>query len=97
MTEKLVVHVTEKHIAEGEVGQCCSCPIALALNEQYPLRGPGLPRGSWSVSTVATRWVGNCLQVFVLPPVVQHFIQDFDRGGQPFPFTFAMERKGKTP
>lgn len=81
---QLTIQVTEEDIREGWAGLCNRCPVALALS-----RAPGCP---WNVggSSAAPRDADT--DAFVrLPDIARRFIERFDGGDSPEPFTFTVD------
>jgi hypothetical protein len=93
--------VTKAHIKAGRRGYSCTCPIALALNEQHPpeegqewhvtrgrirLRGPSPEEDE----------LGPIFREYALPIQAHAFIQDYDEGRWVDPFEFDLEEPDDT-
>lgn len=83
------VNVTEEHIANGRIGSCYACPVALAmktvLNEQsYPTVG------SYSIRLRRPITGQQLAKLPVIAPV-HMFIGRFDSRLHVDPFEFAIE------
>ena len=81
----MVIHVTQKHIDDGDPSDCYRCPIALALRET-----PGLSEcsagklGLYGVYDTRPFSIGS-------PRSVRRFIDAFDNGTDVLePFTFEL-------
>jgi hypothetical protein len=74
------ISVTQKHIDEGNVGDCAACPIALALARAFETRD--VYAGTYSLC------VEN--KCFSTPEVARNFMGDFDAGGPVSPFSFDL-------
>ena len=79
----LRVQVTQADIDEGVVGDCKLCPMAVALNRQYPEQ-------AWSVGTTWVCHVDGSLMCRNSDPSRQ-FITQFDRGELVRPATFVLK------
>jgi hypothetical protein len=90
------VEVTAEMIAQGRVGDCSECPVALAVSEarrvdshkpdDHPLRHAGVTVGaliSWTTPT------GRRVSVRT-PARVARWIEQFDDGARVAPFTFQF-------
>lgn len=85
MSKQIRVTVEEKHIKAGRRGQANSCPIALALNEQYDTEE----------SHVSYKWcfvgpIGD--HPYDLSRRAIKFIEDFDNGEKVEPATFVFKK-----
>lgn len=95
----MLVQVTQKHIDEGKAGECCSCPIALAINDL--LSDEFESAAGTKLITISGKKAG-CVSLKLSAPVsAAKFIVDFDdfndeqMGGQkpdkPVPFSFELD------
>ena len=67
------IRVTQEHINEGVPGKACSCPIALALNDQ--INPPHHIQVGSEVILISSA-LDTC--AYGLPEKVKQFISDFD-------------------
>jgi hypothetical protein len=78
--------ITQAHIINGRGGDCCLCPVALAIKEDRLFKKGGIQVSNFFVA------FPNDKQA-VLPRHVQKFIKDFDAGREVKPATFTLTIK----
>ena len=83
------IEVTQAHIDAGRPGNCCACPVALAIQEALPK--------VWNVSVasfIRLKATDGTYVDCLVPPAVSVFIDAFDDGGpkrvQPFTFNLPV-------
>ena len=74
------IKVTADHIVHGTPGECTSCPIALAIREQYGYDNVG-------VTDTLAEVEGDYI---LLPAEAQRFVYRFDQGLSVDPFEFDL-------
>ena len=80
------VKVTDRHLLQGAQNSCWSCPIALAICEQFKRK-----LGEVSVSGVITIVDENGKKAFYdIPEVARNFIDAFDHYADAKPFEFDL-------
>lgn len=85
----MVINVTKKHIKDGTVKSCNSCPVALAIKEQFPKMGVLVTRHQISIFKIAS--TDYQIKLFKSPRSVQRFISSFDKGNSKLkPFSFIL-------
>lgn len=77
------IHVTQEDIDKGERKCCYMCPIAQALNRQFP-------DGGWEVTNDEVLDVHSG-ETFSISDRTQRFIGDFDAGVPVKPFSFFLK------
>lgn len=80
------VNVTQAHIDRGRLGECHTCPVALAL-----LDATGI---SWLVGRTWAWASPPPSEQVDLPAEVGQFIHAFDHGDRVEPFSFELARRG---
>jgi hypothetical protein len=89
------IAVTREHIAEGEPGECDSCPVAIALTEAIAalkIRNRADVSVYCEIATVA---IGASVWSADLPSAAMDFIGRFDNAEPVWPLTFSLSwRKG---
>jgi len=80
----LMLNVQQKHIDNGIAESCNKCPIALAVEEKYPLFNDIEVESSM----IAVNFQ-NAEYMYTLPLVAQQFIKSFDCGTEVEPFFFT--------
>ena len=95
MEKELVVTVTADDIISGVRGKPDACPIARAIDREYPI-----DNGWWSVQpSFITRYFGVEADLKVIrwknPKTAFRWVCDFDNGNtvEPFTFTAVLEEK----
>lgn len=78
------VTVTQKHIDDGEVCNCTSCPIALALRDEG-VQAPIVDARTTSFFRNNGSWCK-----YYLPPEARSFIHKFDNGIKVEPIEFEL-------
>lgn len=78
---KTRISVTAADIAQGKVGDCGECPVALAMGRAFP--GRRILADSYGLNVDDRQ--------FPTPPMVDRFMQDFDRRRLVEPFTFEID------
>ena len=78
------IRVTADHIAEGERGNPCACPVALAVRDQT-----GAQIAYVDMATVAITRRNHDFEAHS-PPQVSHFVDAFDHGHPVEPFEFTV-------
>ena len=86
------VSVTAQHIAAGIPDSCCRCPVALAVAETFPDAEVRAVDGTFVTMGEPGKWA-----VIDLPAAAAGFIEAFDGGDQPGPFTFELAWPAVTP
>lgn len=86
LPDTIEVVVRQEHIDKGQSASRKSCPIALALREEYP------NAEVWATSVYLDKGVRNR---YSLPDTAAQFIRIVDRVGKKYvsPFTFTMSRR----
>lgn len=86
----VTVPVTQKHIYDGEPGNTCACPVALAILDAIP----GLCEASVAEREADLMWPDGHGETVTLPLAAREFIACLDDGGPVSPFTFIIEIEG---
>lgn len=68
----VTISVTEDHIARGKRNRVAECPIALAVQEQFPDKDIGVGIAAIRIG------LGEDAMYFTLPPAATNFIHNFD-------------------
>ena len=86
MSTMLTINVTQDHIDKGDMSNCDTCPIALAIMDT----GAALASvGSYTAE--AAFFTPESEQVtFDLPPFARAWLGKFDQGTPVQPFTFTV-------
>lgn len=80
----VTIEVTQRHIDEGEVGDCSLCPVARGTQDAFP--GFKIVVGDDDIF-IDEEGVGLN---YATPSIVRDFISDFDNGRLVHPFTFTL-------
>ncbi len=89
---KYKVKVTRNHIRAGTPGECCACPVALALDDAFPDFHFDVYMQTAKVYPQGEHWTHNSPTASLnLPLAVSRFIRRFDSGRPCRPFTFTVE------
>jgi hypothetical protein len=83
LSKSLVISVTQEDIDNGVTSSPGRCPVALAVQRQFPKARVSV---GCSEVTVRTRFRGRCYR---LSPEGRHFIATFDCRGNVTPVTFT--------
>lgn len=75
------ISVSERDIAAGKRGECCQCPLALAI-----LRAS---KREFVAVSCASVLLDTCYEV-PLPDEAMQFVKDFDMGENVSPFEFEL-------
>lgn len=78
------IRVSRRYLKEGKPRSAYTCPVALALNDQAPVKG------RWTVGTTAIQQAGGKDRQ-LLPPRIARKITRFDRGKFVLPFSFEVD------
>ena len=84
----MIVHVsvTADDIANGKPGECCGCPVYLAVRRVLPdVSGVGPGRV----------WLTGGRRPITLPDDAEDFIERYDRGHRVEPFEFDLDVPGE--
>lgn len=76
----MTISVEQNHILEGLKGDCCGCPIAIAVSEQVKPRFVEVHDAAVYIND----------KKYPLPERAQEFIYSFDSGETVTPFTFEL-------
>jgi hypothetical protein len=80
---KKTINVTQDDIDNGNVGDACACPVALALRRAFKTGGYDF------YVEDKCMFVNN--YAYFNPPEVKNFIVNFDHGIKVEPFSFELE------
>lgn len=86
----VTVHVTQKHIDEGKIGQCKRCPIALGIKEIFPALDVQVGKTAVHID-VPPAVLRDTYRYARIPKEAEDFISAFDQGVNVKPFSFPLD------
>lgn len=82
----MIIKVRQDHIDQGKLRSSCECPISLAVSEQLGAESAATGKDMIQVRGGERGWS----EPYTSPKCVQNFVQSFDKGGTPDPFSFEL-------